>query len=142
MSNKASNPIPQGKYVPANRVNNLIFTSGMTPRDNGILLREGPIMISDDISVIKPSVELATKNALTAAKNVLNEDEKIEKIVNLIVYLNCEDGFIKHASIGDIASNFLYEELGEKGSCVRTTVGVHTLPINASVEIQLIVSVE
>ncbi|NLY20586.1 MAG: RidA family protein [Tissierellia bacterium] len=142
MSNKASNPIPQGKYVPANRVNNLIFTSGMTPRDNGILLREGPIMISDDISVIKPSVELATKNALTAAKNVLNEDEKIEKIVNLTVYLNCEDGFTKHASIGDIASNFLYEELGEKGSCARTTVGVHTLPSNAPVEIQLIVSVE
>ena len=46
---KEANPVPQGKYVPATRSGNLIFTAGMTPRNNGILIREGKVQLSDAI---------------------------------------------------------------------------------------------
>ena len=50
---KEANPIPQGKYVPATRFGNLIFTAGMTPRNNGVLIRTGKVKASDDILIIR-----------------------------------------------------------------------------------------
>ena len=68
---KQANPIPQGMYVPANRFENLIFTAGMTPRDNGVLIKTGKIAISDPIEDYRDAVRQAAKNALTAARNKL-----------------------------------------------------------------------
>ena len=73
---KEANPIPQGKYVPATRFGNMIFTAGMTPRNNGVLIRTGKVKASDDIADYKDAVVQAAKNALTAAKNKLEEGEK------------------------------------------------------------------
>ncbi len=50
---KEANPIPQGKYVPATRFGNLIFTAGMTPRNNGVLIRTGKVKASDDIAQLQ-----------------------------------------------------------------------------------------
>ena len=71
---KEANPIPQGKYVPATRFGNMIFTAGMTPRNNGVLIRTGKVKASDDIADYKDAVVQAAKNALTAAKNRGRED--------------------------------------------------------------------
>ena len=76
---KQSNPIPQGMYVPANRFENLIFTAGMTPRDNGVLIKTGKIAIADPIEDYRDAVRQAAKNALTAARNKLEEGEHIER---------------------------------------------------------------
>ena len=51
---KEANPIPQGKYVAATRFGNLIFTAGMTPRNNGVLIRTGKVKASDDIADYRP----------------------------------------------------------------------------------------
>jgi|TARA_B110000914_G_scaffold2085_1_gene1795 enamine deaminase RidA (YjgF/YER057c/UK114 family) len=61
-------PIPQGKYLPAVRHADLIYTSGMTPRKAGKLLYLGKIKIVDPIESYKEGVRLATLNAITAAK--------------------------------------------------------------------------
>ena len=47
---REANPIPQGKYVPATRFGNMIFTAGMTPRNNGVLLKTGKIKATDEIA--------------------------------------------------------------------------------------------
>ena len=44
---REANPIPQGKYVPATRFGNMIFTAGMTPRNNGVLLKTGKIKATE-----------------------------------------------------------------------------------------------
>ena len=46
---KEANPIPQGKYVPAVRFGDLVFTAGMTPRNNGVLIKEGKVLCADAI---------------------------------------------------------------------------------------------
>lgn len=73
---REANPIPQGKYVPATRFGNMIFTAGMTPRNNGVLLKTGKIKATDEIADYKEAVVQAAKNALTAAKNKLENGEK------------------------------------------------------------------
>ena len=125
----SQNPIPQGKYKPAVRHGGLIFTAGMTPRKNGVLLMSGKITPDRPLEDYREAVIQAAFNALTAARNTLKEGERIVQILSLTVYLNASP---------DIASNWLYEQLGEAGVGPRAAIGVATLPGNAPVEIQLV----
>ena len=138
---KQSNPIPQGMYVPANRFENLIFTAGMTPRDNGVLIKTGKIAIADPIEDYREAVRQAAKNALTAARNKLEEGEHIARILLITVYVNAEEGYSTQAKIADHASEYFCEELGEAGIGSRAAVGVASLPGNAPVEISIICAV-
>lgn len=135
---KAANPIPQGKYVPATRFENMIFTAGMTPRNNGVLIREGKVRLEDSMEDYTEAVRQAASNALTAAENVLEEGEKIVRILSITVYVNAEEGFTKQSKLADIASEYFCEKLGDAGIGSRAAVGVASLPGNAPVEISII----
>ena len=134
----SQNPIPQGKYKPAVRHGGLIFTAGMTPRKNGVLLMSGKITPDRPLEDYREAVIQAASNALTAARNTLKEGERIVQILSLTVYLNASPDYTTHAKVGDIASNWLYVQLGEAGVGPRAAIGVATLPGNAPVEIQLV----
>ncbi|MGD8189074.1 RidA family protein [Brevibacillus ginsengisoli] len=140
-SREKNNLIPQGKYVPASRVGNMIYTAGMTPRTNGVLIQSGKVSAEKPVDTYKQASIQAVTNALTAARNLLTEHEKLEQIVSLTVYINAEETFEAHSSLADFASEYLYEELGSAGVGSRAAIGVASLPGNSSVEIQLIASV-
>ncbi len=142
MSMMTEQPIPQGKYLPAVRHADLIYTSGMTPRKAGNLLYSGKIIVTDGIESHRDAVRLATMNALTAAQSRLNEGEKISLILQLNVFLNTEDGFTAHAKIADFASEVLIENLGAKCIGSRAAIGVSSLPSDAPVEITIICKVD
>lgn len=135
------NPIPQGKYVPATRSGETIYTAGMTPREAGILIMEGKVLCAKPLNIYQSAVRIAAQNALVAAVNMLMPGERIDKILLMTVYVNAEEGFEKHPRIADFASEYLYEQLGESAIGSRVAIGVATLPSNAPVEIQLTVSV-
>ena len=139
---KEANPIPQGKYVPAVRFGDLVFTAGMTPRNNGVLIKEGKVLCADAIEDYRDAVRQAARNALTAAKNRLEEGEEIAGILSVTVYVNAEEGFTKQSKIADLASEYFCEELGEAGVGSRAAVGVASLPGNASVEISIVAGVK
>jgi enamine deaminase RidA (YjgF/YER057c/UK114 family) len=134
-------PVPQGKYIPASRHSNLVYTSGMTPRDNGSLLFSGKIKTSEPIETYKEAVRLATSNALTAARSLITDQECLEKIVTLTVFIATEDGFKAHSKLADFAAEYLYEEMGENGIGSRAAIGVASLPGDAPVEIQLVAAI-
>lgn len=138
---KEANPIPQGNYVPATRFEGLIFTAGMTPRKNGILILEGKIKSSDPVENFRSAVIQAAKNALSAARNKLCEKEEIAQILSMTVYVNSEEGYTKQSQIADIASEFFSKELGCSGIGSRAAVSVASLPGNAPVEISIIAGV-
>ena len=134
------NPIPQGRYLPAKKSNGFIYSAGMTPRLDGKLILEEKVTRDKEISFYQEAVVQATKNALTAIKNTLEEGEVLEEIINMTVYVNSEEGFTAHSKIADLGSNYLFEALGEKGLSPRAALGVKTIPGNAPVEIQLVAS--
>ncbi|MFS4417398.1 RidA family protein [Maribacter sp. 2307ULW6-5] len=138
MNTKKNIPVPQGKYRPAVRHNELIYTSGMTPRKQGKLLYEGKILASDPVDAHRPALRLATENALIAASSCLQPGERIDRVLQLQVYVNAEDGFTAHAALADVASEFLMERLGAGCMGARAAIGVATLPMNAPVEITLL----
>jgi enamine deaminase RidA (YjgF/YER057c/UK114 family) len=136
--NEINNPIPQGNYVPASRFGNMIYTAGMTPRNNGVLIQSGKVITSEPVSIYKAAVRQAVANALTAAMNTLAEQERLEQILSLTVYVNAENTFQAHSSLADFASEYLSEKMGNAGIASRAAIGVASLPGNAPVEIQLI----
>lgn len=136
------NPIPQGKYLAAVRDENTIYTSGMTPRKAGELLFSGKIKTNDAIGNYKEAVELAALNAIGAAQNCLNEDEKIGIVLQMSVFLNADEDFKSHAKIADFASETVINYLGVKSVGTRAAIGVASLPSNAPVEITLVCKVE
>lgn len=138
----SKNPIPQGKYKPAVRYGNLVYTAGMTPRKDGVLLLSGKIRADEPLETYAPAIVQAADNALTAARNCLGEGEKIAQVLSLTVYVNAESDYTTHAKVGDVASAYLYEQLGDAGIGPRAAIGIATLPGNAPVEVQIVAAVE
>ena len=134
------NPIPQGKYIPAKKSKDLVYSAGMTPRVDGKLMLEGKVKVSEDLNFYRDAVKQAAKNALVAIKNTLEEGEKIEDIVTMTVYVNAEEGFTSHSKLADFASDYIVENLGDIAICSRAAIGVYSLPGNAPVEVQLVAS--
>ena len=137
----SSAPPPQGRYAPASRFGNLIFTSGMTPRQEGVLLFTGHVRVDDPVEDWRAAVTLAARNALAAARGQLAQGERIALVPSLTVFIAAEQGFALHSRLADFASAFLHAELGDIGIGSRAAIGVATLPGNAPVEIQLVVAV-
>lgn len=131
-------PQPQGRYVPASRHENLIFTAGMTPRRQGKLIATGRIQAGEDLSQHREAVRLATSNALVATRSVLEPSEAIVRVLNMVVYIAAASDFVGHSAIADFASELLVEELGVSAVTSRTAVGVYTLPSQAPVEVSLV----
>jgi enamine deaminase RidA (YjgF/YER057c/UK114 family) len=136
--NEHSVPTPQGNYIPALRHGDMIFTSGMTPRENGVLQFVGPVRSAEDVDKYRDASRLAASNALTAARAQLKIDETIGTILNLIVFVNSPSGYKYHSRIADFASSLFVEELGPTSLGTRSAVGVSSLPSNATLEIQIV----
>ena len=127
---RSQTPIPQGKYRPALRNGNAIYTAGMTPRRNGVLVLTGQVGPDTPLETLAPAVAQAAQNALAAAQGAQEAGERLLGLLSLTVYVN--------ARVADLASQWFYEQLGEGGICPRTAVGVSSLPGDAPVELQTI----
>ncbi|RUZ75214.1 RidA family protein [Mesorhizobium sp. M7A.F.Ca.US.006.01.1.1] len=134
------NPVPQGLYKPAIRWRDQIFTSGMTPRENGILVAQGVIGVDDPLDRYRQAVVLACQNAIAAAQNLLAPGEEIAQVLSMTVFLAADAGFQSHSKVADFASDHLFAEFGQRGIGSRAAIGVASLPGNAPVEIQLTVA--
>ncbi|MBF0680118.1 MAG: RidA family protein [Devosia sp.] len=137
----ASNaPPPQGKYVPAKRHGDLIFVSGMTPRQNGQLIYAGKVSADTDPERLRAATELSTQNVLSAARAILAPGEALVGTLNLTVYVNAEASYTTHPKVADFASAYLEAEFaGDLPS--RAAVGVASLPSDASVEVSAVMIV-
>ena len=138
----SKNPIPQGKYKPAVRYGSFVFTAGMTPRKDGVMIKSGKVSMDSPVEEFRDAVRQATENALTAVENCLNDGESIAQIMTLTVYVNSESDYTLQAKIGDLASEFLLEKLGNRGIGARAAVSAASLPGNAPVEVQIVAAVE
>lgn len=136
------NPVPQGKYVPATRFGFLVMTAGMTNRKDGVLQMAGKVKAGEPLETYKDAVVLAASNALTAARNKLEEGEEIAQVLRMEVLIDAEEGFVEHAKLADFASEYLVAELGQAGVCARAAIGMGTLPKKAPVEVMLTVAVK
>ncbi|MBX2975479.1 MAG: RidA family protein [Ignavibacteriaceae bacterium] len=133
---------PLAAYIPAIKVDNFVYTSGQLPFVNGELKFKGKVGldVSEDDAQIEASK--AVLNCLGAVKSVIGSLDDIEQIVKLTVFVNSANGFTNQPKVANGASELLQKIFGDKGKHTRSAVGVSELPINAPVEIEMIVKVK
>lgn len=133
---------PLAAYIPAKRIGNLVMTSGQVPLVDGKLKYSGKIGVDLSEEEGQKAAEICALNCLAAIKGVIGNLDKIEEVVKLTVFVNNQDGYTAQPKIANGASELIGKIFGEKGLHTRSAVGVSGLPINAPVEIEMIVKVK
>ncbi len=132
---------PLAAYIPAVQSGNLVFTSGQLPMIAGSLAETGKVGGSVSPERAKELATVCALNALAAVKTVIGDLDKIKRIVKVVGFVSSVPEFSGQPAVVNGASEFLGEVFGEKGIHARSAVGVAVLPLDAPVEIELIVEV-
>ncbi|WP_028281096.1 RidA family protein [Arthrobacter sp. H5] len=135
-------PPAQGLYEPSSSHANLVYSAGMTARENGVLQYKGLIGGGVDMEEAKAAARIASKNAVDAIEASPEGHRTILRVVQTTVYLACIEGFESHSQIADAASEYLRERLGPQILGARAAIGVSSLPGGSPVEIQLTATVQ
>ena len=138
----SSGPAPLANYVPAVQDEKLIFTAGQIPLVDGKMKYAGKV--GKDLSEEEgmKAAEICALNGLKVIKSLVNDLDKIDRILKLTVFVNSADGFTGQAKVANGASDFLVKIFGDKGKHVRSTVGINELPLDAAVEIDFVVKLK
>ena len=134
-------PKPLASYIPVTKVGNLVFTAGQIPLKDGALAYEGKVGKDITIEEGAKAALLCTINCLSVIKTEIGSLDNIKRIVKVTVFVNSADGFTDQPKVANGASDLLVSVFGEAGKHVRSAVGVSELPIDSSVEIEMIVEV-
>jgi len=135
-------PKPVAAYIPAVHIDNLVFTSGQLPIVAGELKFKGKLGKEVTKEQGYEAARICTLNALSAIKSVLGDLDRIEQVVKVVGFVASANGFTEQPAVVNGASEFLKELLGEKGVHARSAVGMAELPLGASVELEMIVTVK
>ena len=129
---------PFGAYIPAKRVGNLVYVAGQLPMKDGKLLATGRVPSKCGIDPAKAAARQCVINALAAVQTVEKDLNKIIGPVRVGAFVSSDESFHQQPAVANGASEFLLELFGDAGRHVRAAVGVNTLPLDASVEIEFI----
>ena len=133
-------PHPAGSYVPATlAAGSLLFTAGQLPFREGQLPYTGKVDQEVSVEDAKEAARLCALNALAAARVEAGSLENVRRIVKVTGYVASAAGFNGQPEVINGASELLGDLFGEEGLHARTAVGVAELPLNAPVEIELVI---
>jgi len=133
---------PVANYVSAVRTGNLVFLSGHGP------LREDRTMITGKVGAdltLEEGYEAARRVALgllSSLKTEIGDLDKVRRVDKLLGMVNCTPDFLDQPKVINGASDLLVELFDDKGRHARSAVGMNALPMNISVEIEMVVEVE
>jgi enamine deaminase RidA (YjgF/YER057c/UK114 family) len=133
---------PLAAYIPAILIDNMIYTSGQLPSINGELMYKGKLGF--DVSEVdgQKAAVLSLLNCLAVIKSICGDLDQIEHVVKLTAFINSADGFTNQPKVANGASELLLKIFGDAGKHARSAVGVNELPIDATLEIEMIVKLK
>ena len=134
---------PVANYVPAVRTGNLVFLSGQGPlRPDGEYYKgkvgDGGVSVDQAYEAAR----VVGVNLLSALRSEIGDLNKVTRVVKLLGMVNAEPGFTDHPKVINGCSDLLVEVFGDRGKHARSAVGMGSLPMQISVEIEMIVEVE
>lgn len=130
---------PAGAYVPAVVSGNLVFTAGQIPLVDGKLVATGKVGKDLSAEQAKEIARICALNAVAAVKSVIGDLDRVKKIVKVVGFVSSTPDFTAQPSVVNGASELLEQIFGDKGIHARSAVGVAVLPLDAPVEVELVV---
>jgi enamine deaminase RidA (YjgF/YER057c/UK114 family) len=134
-------PEPVAAYVPAVRFSDLVFTSGQLPLVDGQLTAVGQVGGAVTPEQAYGCARVAALNGLAAVVEATGDLDVVVRVVKVVVYVSSAPGFTGQPQVANGASDLLGEIFGRAGRHARSAVGVASLPLNAPVELELVVAV-
>jgi len=131
---------PLAAYVPAVRTGNLVYTAGQLPLTAGELAQTGKVGAQVTPEDAKAAARVCALNALAAIDGLVGIDT-VTRVVKVVGFVASAPGFNGQPGVVNGASEFLGEVFGDAGAHARSAVGVSELPLDAPVEVELIVEV-
>jgi enamine deaminase RidA (YjgF/YER057c/UK114 family) len=131
---------PLAAYAPAVRTGNLVYTAGQLPLQQGKLALAGKVGLTVSPEQGHALARICALNAL-AAVDALEGIDAVQQVVKVVGFVASAPGFNGQPGVVNGASQLLREVFGDSGIHARSAVGVSELPLDAPVEIELIVEV-
>lgn len=133
---------PVAAYIPATEQDGLVYTSGQLPFIEGMLPGTGKVGAGVSLDEATGFAQIAVLNALAAVKSIIGNLDRITSVVKLTVFVASSPDFTGQPSVANGASELIGDVFDEVGQHVRSAVGVAVLPLDAPVELELIVAYE
>ncbi|HAE74252.1 MAG TPA: LysR family transcriptional regulator [Candidatus Aquiluna sp.] len=130
---------PAGSYLPAMISGNLVFTAGQIPVIEGKLMATGKLGAEITVEYGAEIAQRCALNALAAVKSVIGDLDRVKQVVKIVGFVSSVPEFTSQPAVINGASEFLQQVFGDAGKHARSAVGVSVLPLDAPVEIELIV---
>jgi len=134
-------PQPVAAYVPVVRTGNLVYTSGQLPLRDGTLIATGKNGDTVNAEVGVECAQQCALNAVAAVKAEIGDLANVKRIVKVVAFVASTPGFTGQPQVANGASELLGQLFGDAGKHARSAVGVPVLPLDAPVEVELLVEV-
>ncbi len=135
---------PVAAYVPAMREGNLIFTSGQLPMVSGAMAATGKVGDGHGLVPASDATQMAQTcalNAIAAVKALIGDLDNVTRVVKVVGFVASDPSFTGQPGVINGASELLGQAFGDKGVHARSAVGVVALPLDAPVEVEIVVAV-
>ncbi|HET9827796.1 MAG TPA: RidA family protein [Nocardioidaceae bacterium] len=132
---------PVAAYVPAVRSGDHVFTSGQLPMRAGQLVTTGKVGGGVTPEDATDCARQCALNALAAVRALVGDLSAVKRVVKVVVYVASAPGFTGQPAVANGASELFGDVFGELGQHARSAVGVAVLPLDAPVEVELVVEV-
>jgi enamine deaminase RidA (YjgF/YER057c/UK114 family) len=133
---------PVAAYTPAVRSGDLVFTSGQLPNVDGKLVATGKVGGEVDAADAHGYARTCALNALAAVKSLVGDLDKVRRVVKVVGFVASTPDFTGQPGVINGASELLNEVFGDAGVHARSAVGVAALPLDAPVEVEIVVEVD
>ena len=131
---------PLAAYVPARRSGAYIHTSGQLPMRDGSMVAVGKVGAEVSAEQATDCARQAALNAIAAVASQVDLDDVVG-VVKVVVYVASAPDFTSQPAVANGASELLGQVFGEAGRHARSAVGVTVLPLDAPVEVEIVVEV-
>jgi enamine deaminase RidA (YjgF/YER057c/UK114 family) len=132
---------PVAAYIPAVRTGSYIYTSGQLPMVAGALAGTGKVGAEVTAEDAKELAATCAINAIAAVKSVIGDLDKVVRVVKVVGFVASDPSFTGQPGVINGASELLKQAFGDAGVHARSAVGVAVLPLDAPVEVEIIVEV-
>jgi len=132
---------PVAAYVPAVVTGRYVFTSGQLPMRDGSMIATGLVGGAVDPDVARDCARQCAINAVAAVQSAVGDLERVTRVVKVVGFVASAPGFTGQPAVVNGASELLQEIFADAGVHARSAVGVAALPLDAPVEVEMIVEV-
>jgi len=138
----ADAPVPGGIYQPVVVEAGIAYLSGAVPVAGGTLTSAGSVPSVVSVAEAGKAAELCAANLLRVFARDVGPLSKIRRVIKVTGFVNSDPDFTEPHVVVNGASQLFIDVLGDAGRHARSAVGMATLPLGASVEVELIVALD